>query len=108
MKLGFFIKTRNTLTHKGKIMFQTFAHSGVDAIQTAKKTLVTTFVQHDGLAKILNNFVDAQAEYTKSAIDAGIKMSAGVGGVLSDRTPYVDMMEKFAQYFPTASTKKAK
>ena len=83
----------------------------MDAIQGAKKQFINTFVQHEGLAKVLNNFVDAQAEYTKSAIDAGIKMSAGVGSVLSvlsDRTPYVDMMEKFAQYFPTASTKKAK
>lgn len=89
-------------------MINQIASQSVDAIQGAKKQFITTFVQHDGLAKVLNNFVDAQAEYTKSAIDAGIKMSSGVGGVLSDRTPYVDMMEKFAQYFPTASTKKAK
>ena len=89
-------------------MINQIASQSVDAIQGAKKQFITTFVQNEGLAKVLNNFVDAQAEYTKSAIDAGIKMSAGVGGVLSDRTPYVDMMEKFTQYFPTASTKKAK
>lgn len=89
-------------------MINQIASQGVDAIQGAKKQFITTFVQHDGLAKVLNNFVDAQATYTKSAIDAGIKMSAGIGGILSDRTPYVDMMEKFAQYFPAASTKKAK
>jgi hypothetical protein len=90
-------------------MFTTIAHSGVDAIQTAKKQAITTFVQHDGLAKILNSFVDAQASYTKSAIDASIKMSTDIGGILSDRTPYVQMMEKFASYSPTAtSTKKSK
>ena len=90
-------------------MFQTFTHSGVDVIQTAKKTFVDTFVQHEGLAKVLNNFVDAQAQYTKSAIDAGIKMSAGTVEILTDRTPYVAMAEKFSQYFPTASnSKKAK
>jgi hypothetical protein len=90
-------------------MFTTIAHSGVDAIQTAKKQIVTTFVQHDDLAKILNSFVDAQASYTKSAIDAGIKMSTDIGGILSDRTPYVQMMEKFASYSPAAtSTKKSK
>jgi hypothetical protein len=33
-------------------------------------------------------------------------MSAGIGGVLSDRTPYVDMMEKFAQYFPVSGKAK--
>lgn len=90
-------------------MFTTIAHSGVDAIQTAKKQAITTFVQHDGLAKILNSFVDSQTAYTKSAIDAGIKMSTDIGGILSDRTPYVQMMEKFAPYFPGAtSTKKSK
>lgn len=90
-------------------MFQTFAHSGVDAIQTAKKTFVSTFVQHEQLKNILNGFVDAQSAYTKSAIDAGIKVSTDIGGVLSDRTPFVELSDKFAQYFPSAKTaKKAK
>jgi hypothetical protein len=88
-------------------MFSTIAHSGVDAIQTAKKTFVGTVVQNDQLKTILNSFVDAQTAYTKSAIDAGIKMSTDIGGILSDRTPYVQMMEKFTAYFPT-STKKSK
>ena len=83
--------------------------TGVDAIQTAKKQIVTTFVQHEGLAKILNGFVDAQTAYTKSAIEAGTKAASEITGVLTDRTPYVQMMEKFAPYFPTAtSTKKSK
>jgi len=89
-------------------MINQIASQGVDAIQGAKKTFISATVQNEQLKNILNNFVDAQASYTKSAIDAGIKMSSGIGGVLSDRTPYVDMMEKFTQYFPTASTKKAK
>lgn len=83
--------------------------TGVDAIQTAKKQIVTTFVQHEGLAKILNGFVDAQTAYTKSAVEAGTKAASEITGVLSDRTPYVQMMEKFAPYFPTAtSAKKSK
>lgn len=90
-------------------MINQIASQGIDAIQGANKQLITTFVQHDGLAKVLNNFVDAQAQYTKSAIDAGIKMSAGTVEILTDRTPYVAMTEKFSQYFPTASSgKKAK
>ena len=90
-------------------MINQIASQSVDAIHGAKKQFITTFVQHDGLAKVLNNFVDAQAQYTKSAIDAGIKMSAGTVEILTDRTPYVDMAEKFSQYFPTATSgKKAK
>ena len=90
-------------------MINQIASQSVDAIHGAKKQFITTFVQHEGLAKVLNNFVDAQAQYTKSAIDAGIKMSAGTVEILTDRTPYVVMAEKFSQYFPTASSsKKAK
>ena len=90
-------------------MINQIASQGVDAIHGANKQLINTFVQHSGLAKVLNNFVDAQAQYTKSAIDAGIKMSAGTVEILTDRTPYVDMAEKFSQYFPTATSgKKAK
>ncbi len=90
-------------------MFKTFAHSGIEAIQTTNKTLVSTFVQHEQLKDILNSFVDAQTACTKMAIDAGIKVSTDIGGVLSDRTPFVELSEKFAQYFPVAkTTKKAK
>lgn len=87
-------------------MINQIASQGVDAIHGAKKQFITTFVQHDGLAKVLNNFVDAQAQYTKSAIDAGIKMSAGTVEILTDRTPFVDMAQKFSQYFPTATSGK--
>ena len=87
-------------------MFKTFTHSGIEAIQTTNKTLVSAFVQHEQLKDILNGFVDAQTAYTKSAIDAGIKVSTEIVGVLSDRTPYVDMMEKFAQYFQVSGKAK--
>jgi len=44
--------------------------STIDAIQGAKKTFVNTFVQNTDLAKTLNDFVDAQSDYTKQAIKA--------------------------------------
>lgn len=44
----------------------------IDAVQNGKKTFVNTFVQHDAIAKALNNFVDAQAEYTKKAAKVGM------------------------------------
>ena len=89
-------------------MINQIASQGVDAIQGANKQFITTFVSNEGLAKVLNNFVDAQAQYTKSAIDEGIKAGAGTMELLTDRTPYVQMAEKFTTYFPSASVKKSK
>lgn len=93
-------------------MFKTYAIQGVDAIQSAKKQFVSTFVQHEQFAKVLNGFVDAQAEYTKSAIDAGAKAFSETQSILTDRTPFVEMSKKFQAYFPAAysaePTKKSK
>lgn len=44
----------------------------IDAIQTAKKQFVGTFVQNETIAKALNEFVDAQSEYTKKAAKATV------------------------------------
>lgn len=85
-------------------MFNTLAYSGVDAIQTAKKQFVSTFVQHEQLKSLLNGFVDAQAAYTKSAIDSGIKTFTQAGEILMDRTPYVNLSETISSYFPTLTT----
>jgi hypothetical protein len=43
----------------------------IDTIQTAKKEAVKTFVKNEAIAKSLNEFVDAQTEYTKKAAKAG-------------------------------------
>lgn len=50
-------------------MFNTYAHTAIDAIQTGKKQFVTTFVKHEGISKIFNDFIDAQTRYTKAAVD---------------------------------------
>jgi len=42
----------------------------IDAVQTAKKTWVKTFVTNDHIAESMNEFVDAQAEYTRKAFKA--------------------------------------
>jgi hypothetical protein len=39
----------------------------IDTIQGAKKTWVKTFVTNEQVATALNEFVDAQADYTKKA-----------------------------------------
>jgi hypothetical protein len=43
----------------------------IDAVQTAKKQWVKTFVQNEAVAKAMNDYVDAQSEYTKAASKAG-------------------------------------
>lgn len=44
----------------------------IDAVQGAKKQFVSTFVQNETVAKALNEFVDAQGEYTKKAMKTGL------------------------------------
>lgn len=45
--------------------------STIDAIQTSKKTFVNTFVTNKTIASAMNDFVDAQTEYTKKAVKTG-------------------------------------
>ena len=92
-------------------MFNQFAFQAVDGIQSAKKQFVSTFIQHEGFQKVLNNFVDAQTAYTKEAITAGSQAASDLQSILTDRTPYVNFTKKIAEYFPTAAcatSKKAK
>lgn len=43
----------------------------VDAVQNSKKQMINTFVTNENVKEALNNFVDAQSEYTKAAFKAG-------------------------------------
>jgi hypothetical protein len=45
--------------------------STIDAVQTAKKQWVKTFIQNEAVAKAMTDFVDAQSEYTKKAAKTG-------------------------------------
>ena len=74
-------------------MLATLVNNTVDAIQTSKKIFVDTFVKHEGLAKSFNEFVDAQTDYTKQAIDASMKAGNEVYKTVSDRTFYTDTMK---------------
>ena len=91
-------------------MFNTFAFQGVDAIQSAKKQFVSTFVQSEKIKEALNGFVDAQAAYTKDAITAGSVATSKVTELFTDRTPYVEATKKMsdfiAPFFPTAACAK--
>ena len=89
-------------------MLSTLVNNTVDAIQTSKRIFVDTFVKHEGLAKSLNEFVDAQTSYTKQAIDASIKTSTEVYNTVSDKTFYTDAaksMQESAKAFYTQKKK---
>lgn len=53
-------------------MINTAAFIVIDQIQSAKKQFVSTVVKNEALAKILNNFVDTQSDYTKQATKLSI------------------------------------
>ena len=44
----------------------------IDAVQNSKKQFVKTFVQNEAAAKAMNEFIEAQAEYTKKAAAVGV------------------------------------
>ena len=74
-------------------MIETTLHTMVDFIQTSKKIFVDTVIKHEGLAKSLNEFVDAQTVYTKEAIDVSIKTGTNVYNTVTDKSFYTDTMK---------------
>lgn len=76
-------------------MFNTFAYAAVDAVQDLKTKFVTTFVKHEGISNVMNSFIEAQANYTKSAIDAGLESMTSLGNIMKQSA------------MPTAPAKKA-
>jgi len=48
----------------------------IDAVQNGKKQFVKTFVQNETAATAMNDFIDAQAEYTKKATKVGMDTAA--------------------------------
>jgi hypothetical protein len=59
---------------KGNKMFTTYADSanyGINMIQSAKKTWVSSFVKDEAIAKSLNSFVDAQTDFAKQIVKTG-------------------------------------
>lgn len=83
-------------------MFSTFAHSAVDAVQTTKKQVVNLAIPHEGIRNALNSFVDAQADYTKRAIDASMLASSTIGMIVSSK----DFFDYTANYFKSYVHKK--
>ena len=79
--------------------------STIDTIQTTKKTFVNTFVLNKDVAAALNDFVDAQSEYTKKAVKAGTDtMTTLIGEATktaqsTTKIDYVGMLDKMVEAF---------
>ena len=89
-------------------MIKTLIHTTVDTIQSSKKMFVNTFVKHEGLAKSLNDFVDAQTDYTKQAIDVTIKTGTEVYNTISDKAFYTETLKAAQDAVTQIVSKKSK
>ena len=97
-----------THTHKEIIMFNTFTDAAIDAVQTTKKNFVNTFVPHEGIARALNQFVDTQTSYTKSAISAGTTTAASLGMIFASKEFFDELTKGFNTFVPSGMKKKEK
>ena len=88
-------------------MFNTATYAVIDGVSDFKKKFVETTVQHEGIKKALNDFVDAQTKYTKAAADAGMQSAMALGLIFSSKEFYSEMGDQFKSMVP-AFNKKAK
>jgi hypothetical protein len=95
-------------------MIKSFAHDAVDTVQKAKLQFVSTFVKHEGLAETMNKFVEAQSNYTKSALSTSIDTMMDFSTFLTKKEFAKELVEaygfdKFVPAMPAkAASKKAK
>ena len=92
-------------------MMKLLVNNTADAIQVSKKMFIDTFVKHEGLAKTMHEFVDAQTEYTKKAIDVGFTTGTNMYKTLTDKSFYADTtkaMQEAAQAMFNTQKKKEK
>lgn len=64
----------------------------IDAMQSGKKSFISTFITNEKIAKVMNEFVDSQTVYTKEAFKATTTM---LTDVLSETTKGMQDLTKF-------------
>ena len=93
-------------------MIKVLIENTAEAIQASKKIFVDTFVKHEGLAKNMHDFVDAQTEYTKKAIDVGFTTASNMHKTVTDKSFYTEtaksMQEAAKAFFNTQKKKEEK
>ena len=91
-------------------MFKTLINNTIESVQAAKKIAVDSFVKHEPLANSFNQFVDAQTEYTKSAVSAMTDASTSFFKLIADKNFYEDLIktaqDSVAALVPAKSTPK--
>lgn len=84
----------------------------IDAVQTAKKTFVSTFVQNETIKDSMIKFIDAQGEYTKKAAKVGIETATSVaqemikGAQEAAKFDYNKFYNTASEAFQTSKSKK--
>jgi hypothetical protein len=66
--------------------------TAIDAVQTGKKQFVKTFVNNEKIADALNEFIDAQTDYTKKAVGTATKTATTLGKEAMD---HMETVAKF-------------
>lgn len=69
-------------------MFDTYIHTYIDAVQNGKKEFVKNAVKQERLANILNEFVDAQTQYTKSFVHSSFNSMTSLGSLMMSKDFY--------------------
>lgn len=74
----------------------------IDAVQTAKKTFVNTYVTNETIKDSMIKFIDAQSDYTKKVAKVGLDTFTAV---TTEAVKVVQENSKFdaAKYFETFS-----
>lgn len=86
--------------------------TALDAIQTAQKEAVKTFVKHEAIAKSLNELVDTQSKFARDAVktgtDVATKVSAEMVKVGQEvaKFDYTKQMTQAAETFSKTFAKK--
>lgn len=91
-------------------MIKSFAHDAVDAVQKTKLQFISTFVRHEGLQETLTKYVEAQSQYTKSALNTNIDALTDISLALvkKDFAKEIISAYGFDKFVPVAPTKVAK
>jgi hypothetical protein len=89
-------------------MFNTAAYAFIDGVSDIKKKFVETTVQHEGIQRTLNDFVDAQAKYTKAAADAGLQSAMNLSMIFLSKDFYTEMFDQYKAMVPALNIKKSK
>jgi len=78
-------------------MLEYITKTAIDAVQSAKKSAIDTFVKHEELANTLNSLVDAQTEYTKKAVETAFAAGSQLVSTVSQKEFFTDAVKAHAE-----------